>query len=99
MKILFDYCVLIDDSWGDVKLGIGWYKHRPHDSKKFPAWKGFTIVFYLLKYRVHIDWISNYANYRKRMDYRFMNDFLNEQLERKAARAERKAAKETKNEN
>ncbi len=99
MKILFDYCRIFADDWGDVKMGIGWYKHNVEGNKKFPGWKGFTLVFYLLRYRINIDWISNYANYRKRMDYRITDDFLARAAERKAARAERKAARDAKNEN
>jgi len=69
MKIFFSWCHLFDDV--DVKLGIDWYRHKCLDTKRFPAWKGFTIVFYLIRRQLTVNWVNNYKNYRNRIDYRY----------------------------
>ena len=63
MKLLFDYCQLISDDWGDVKLGIGWYRHA-----KAHKWFGFDIVFYLIRWRVSLTFVSNWIEYDKKIN-------------------------------
>lgn len=66
MKIWFDYCNLsgymMDDS--NVKLGIGWYNHSSKHK-----WFGFTIQFYLLYWLIHVNFVDNYAEYDKKINY------------------------------
>jgi hypothetical protein len=86
MKVLFNHCRLINDDWGDTKLGIGWFKHHP-DLK----WKGFDLVFYLLFWRVNVTYVSNWKEYDKKINYRRDPDYLKKRAAKLAAlRAEKK---------
>ena len=66
MKIWFDCCDLdyfFTDS--NVKLGIGWYRHF-----KGHKWWGATIEIYLIRKIVFINFVSNWKEYDKRMNFR-----------------------------
>lgn len=67
MKIWFDYCGLDGYMMNDshVKLGVGWYKHY-----NMHPWKGWTVQFYLYKWLVNLNWVSNWAEYDKRINGR-----------------------------
>jgi hypothetical protein len=65
MKLWFGYCKLYSDDWGDVKFGIGWYRHS-----KNHKWFGFTVALYLLYWRVQANFVDNYKEYDKRINYR-----------------------------
>ena len=82
MKIIFNYCHLLNnnDDWGDVKLGIGWFRHY-----KEAKWFGFDIVFYLLFWRVNVTYVSNKVEYYKKINYRYSDS-----IKRRAERAAKK---------
>lgn len=64
MKIFFGHCQLdrfFDDS--NVKLGIGWCKH--HKSHK---WFGFTVYFYLVRWLAHVNYVSDWKEYDKKIN-------------------------------
>lgn len=80
MRIFFNHNTL--DSYHNdscVKFGIGWYRH--HKSHK---WFGITIELYLLYWVVSGNFVSNYKEYRKRMDWKH-SDHLREDLAAKLA--------------
>ena len=65
MKLWFDYCQIFDNDDSNVKFGIGWYRHA-----KTHKWWGLTIELYLLRWKVLINYVSNYAEYDKKINYR-----------------------------
>lgn len=70
MKIWFEHCRLdgyFEDC--DVKFGIGWYRHH-----KDHKWFGFTIHFYLLHWVVVANYVNNWAEYDKKINYRKYRD-------------------------
>lgn len=70
MKIFFDNCRLdgyFEDS--DVKFGIGWYRH--HKDNK---WRGWTFQVYFWPWLVNINYVSNWVEYDKKINYRKYKD-------------------------
>lgn len=66
MRIWFEKCHLdsyFDDS--NVKVGIGWYRHH-----KGHKWFGFSIHFYLYRWVVVFNYVDNYVEYDKKINYR-----------------------------
>jgi hypothetical protein len=89
MKLFFGYCDLrgfFDDN--NVKLGIGWYRHS-----KDHEWWGLTVEFYLIKWYVNCNFVSNYKEYDKRINYRHSEEYKKKQEERYAKIRERAAAR------
>jgi hypothetical protein len=64
MKLFFEYGHIYREVDGDTKLGIGWYRHH-----KDHKWFGFTIIFYGLFRRVDVNFVSNYREYDKKINY------------------------------
>jgi hypothetical protein len=66
MKIWFSHCDL-DNFFTDasVKLGIGWYRHY-----KGHKWWGATVEIYLIKWVVMVNYVSNWNEYDKKVNYR-----------------------------
>ena len=66
MKIFFSCCDLKSYFYDEgVKFGIGWYKHH-----KGHKWKGFTFQLYLYFWLVCINYVNNWAEYDKKINYR-----------------------------
>jgi hypothetical protein len=67
MKIWFDYCSMehFHDDFYNIKLGIGWYRHA-----KTHKWWGFTVEFYFFKWVVFVNYVSNWNEYDKKVNYR-----------------------------
>lgn len=70
MKFLYSWCHLLEDNDWNCKIGLDWYRHKCLNSKRFPGWKGLTLVVYLIWWRFDFTWVDNYANYENRMNYR-----------------------------
>lgn len=78
MKIFFSYCSLpgyIEDS--NVKFGIGWYKHY-----KGHKWWGFTIEFYCYFWLFQANYVSNWIEYDKRLNYYKQPEYIQKQKEK-----------------
>jgi len=82
MKAWFSWCHMFyydEDSYPTkFILGINWYRHQPFSSKKFKSWRGFTVVFYVIKYQVSFHFVDDYAAYEYRMNYRFSSSLKKE---------------------
>ena len=70
---MVDHCIHDPKEDCSVNLGVSWYKHTPLATKRFKAWRGFTVTFYLIWWQFHITIVSDYKAYRARMDFRFSN--------------------------
>lgn len=70
MKIWFDFC----GSWqeDEVTVGVHWYKHSARHK-----WKGFSFQLIFFKWILQFNWVNNYVEYRKRMDYRYSDIIAN----------------------
>ena len=66
MKIWLSHSPL-DNFFTDssVKLGIGWYRHF-----KGHKWFGLTFEIYLFKWVLFINYVSNWQEYDKKVNYR-----------------------------
>lgn len=66
MRLLASHCKTYDgDDWGDVKFGLGWFRH--HKNHK---WFGFTIAFYCFNNRLSLTFVGNHEEYYKKINYR-----------------------------
>lgn len=66
MKLWFEQCpleYLHEDS--NVKFGIGWYRH--HRRLK---WWGVTVEFYVFKWMISANYVSNWQEYDKKINWR-----------------------------
>lgn len=66
MKLWFENCssdYLHEDS--NVKFGVGWYRH----SKKHKWW-GITVELYLFKHVVMVNYVSNWYEYDKKINFK-----------------------------
>lgn len=81
MRILFNYNALLgfEDDWGDVKFGIGWFKHHPGHK-----WRGFDIIFYLYWYRVNFTFVNNWKEYDKKINYWRQPEYIKKREEKMA---------------
>ncbi len=89
MKLLFSWCHL-DHNYYDVKLGLDWYPHKCANSVKFPSWKGYTVTLYLIWWQYNVTYVSSYANYKNRMDYRYSDTVAKRALARQKRESEKK---------
>lgn len=79
MKAWFSWCHMfpdLEEGGYNVKFGIDWYRHKSLVNKRFRGWRGFSIIFYLIKYQITFNIVDDYEAYEYRVNYRWTKERL-----------------------